>query len=252
MSLAPRQSVSTGMLSRRRQPCYTPQQTSRSLAPATTQRLNAVEDYRWWAITQVGERRPMQKTQAPNERPGGVMASRLGRQTRRRGQVWLVPPTPQANTTPVASQSAQIVGALALDEAPACDSALIPTPAPACVLIVEDDPHVAALLRNAFELEGRPEWSIDILPEGRAALAHAQQAAPSVVLLDVRLPDMDGAEVFRRLRETPGAEACQIVFLTAASSLDLSVRGVDGGVLVRKPFDVRQVIALVTDLLREP
>jgi DNA-binding response OmpR family regulator len=71
------------------------------------------------------------------------------------------------------------------------------------------------------------------------------------VLLDVRLPDMDGAEVFRRLRETPGSEDCQVVFLTAASSLDLSVRGVDGGVLVRKPFDVQQVIALVGALLED-
>jgi DNA-binding response OmpR family regulator len=42
-----------------------------------------------------------------------------------------------------------------------------------------------------------------------------------------------------------------VVFLTAASSLDLSVRGVDGGVLVRKPFDVQQVIALVGALLED-
>ena len=194
----------------------------------------------------------MQKAQAPNERPGGAVASRLGRNARRRGHVWLVPATPRADATPVTSQPPQIVGALALSEQPAGETAPITTSAPACVLIVEDDPHLAALLRNAFELEGRPDWSIDILPEGRIALAHAQQAAPSVVLLDVRLPDMDGAEVFRRLRETPATAGCQVVFLTAASSLDLSVRGVDGGVLVRKPFDVRQVIALVTALLREP
>ena len=193
----------------------------------------------------------MQRAQDPNEHPGGVMATRLGRQSRRRGSVWLVPTTPQAEATSVPSNTTQTVGALALDEAPVCDAAVIATPAPACVLIVEDDPHIAALLRNAFELEGRPDWSIDILPEGRAALAQAQQAAPRVVLLDVRLPDMDGAEVFRRLRETPGSEDCQVVFLTAASSLDLSVRGVDGGVLVRKPFDVEQVIALVGALLED-
>lgn len=193
----------------------------------------------------------MQRAHGPTEQSSGVMATRLGRQSRRRGSVWLVPTNPQAEATSVPSQTTQVVGALALDEQPTCDAALIATPAPACVLIVEDDPHIAALLRNAFELEGRPEWSIDILPEGRAALAQARQTTPRVVLLDVRLPDMDGAEVFRRLRETPGAEACQVVFLTASSSLDLSVRGVDGGVLVRKPFDVQQVITLVTALLEE-
>lgn len=193
----------------------------------------------------------MQRAQDPTKHPVGVMATRLGRQSRRRGSVWLVPTTPQTEATSVSSNTTQTVGALALDEAPACDAAVIATPAPACVLIVEDDPHIAALLRDAFELEGRPGWSIDILPEGRAALAQAQQTAPRVVLLDVRLPDMDGAEVFRRLRETPGSEDCQVVFLTAASSLDLSVRGVDGGVLVRKPFDVEQVIALVSALLED-
>ncbi len=193
----------------------------------------------------------MQRAHGPTEQSSGPVATRLGRQSRRRGSVWLVPTNPQAEATSVPSQTTQVVGALALDEAPACDAAIIATPAPACVLIVEDDPHIAALLRNAFELEGRPEWLIDILPEGRAALAQARQTAPRVVLLDVRLPDMDGAEVFRRLRETPGAEACQVVFLTASSSLDLSVRGVDGGVLVRKPFDVEQVITLVSALLEE-
>ncbi|HEX8730157.1 MAG TPA: response regulator [Ktedonobacterales bacterium] len=193
----------------------------------------------------------MQRAQGPTEHSSGVMATRLGRQSRRRGSVWLVPTNPHTEVTSVPSQTAQTVGALALDETPARDVAVIATPAPACVLIVEDDPHVAALLRNAFELVGRPEWSIDILPEGRAALALAQRAAPRVVLLDVRLPDMDGAEVFRRLRETPGTEDCQVVFLTASSSLDLSVRGVDGGVLVRKPFDVEQVIALVSALLQD-
>lgn len=193
----------------------------------------------------------MQRAQGPTEHPSGVMATRLGRQSRRRGSVWLVPTTPQSEVTSVPSQTAQTVGALALDEAPACDMAVGTSPAPACVLIVEDDPHIAALLRHAFELEGRPEWSINILPEGGAALAQAQQAAPKVVLLDVRLPDMDGAEVFRRLRETPGTEDCQVVFLTASSSLDLSMRGVDGGILLRKPFDVGQVIALVSALLQD-
>jgi DNA-binding response OmpR family regulator len=120
------------------------------------------------------------------------------------------------------------------------------------VLIVEDDPQVAGLLRRALELEGHADWSIDILSDGRAALMRAQQAAPSIVLLDVRLPDMDGAEVYRQLRSAPATQRCQVVFLTASTSLDLSLRGVDGGVLLRKPFDLEQVIALVTALLQEP
>lgn len=194
----------------------------------------------------------MQKTQAPNDRASGAAASRLGRQARRRGAVWLVPSAPQAESTPLAAQRAQTVGALALVEEAEFEASPIATSAPVCVLIVEDDPHVAGLLRSALELEGHDDWAIDILSDGRAALLRAQQTAPRLVLLDVRLPDMDGAEVYRLLRATPGAERCHVVFLTASTSLDLSLRGVDGGVLLRKPFDVEQVIALVSALLQEP
>ena len=191
----------------------------------------------------------MQKTQAPIERSAGLPAGRAGRQARRRGTVWLVPDPARADTAPFAEQLPQVVGTLALaDETQFAGSAQ--APAPACVLIVEDDPHVANLLHRALELEGHTDWSIDILSDGQAALTRAQQATPNVVLLDVRLPDMDGAEVYRRLRATPATQDCQVVFLTASTSLDLSLRGVDGGVLLRKPFDVEQVIALVTALLQ--
>lgn len=192
----------------------------------------------------------MQKTQAPTERSSTIAAGRAGRQARRRGAVWLVPGPSRADTAPFADQLPQVLGTLALAEETKFAG---PTeaPAPACVLIVEDDPHVAGLLRRALELEGHTDWSIDILSDGHAALTRAQQAAPNIVLLDVRLPDMDGAEVYRRLRASPATQECQVVFLTASTSLDLSLRGVDGGVLLRKPFDVEQVITLVSALLQE-
>ncbi len=198
-----------------------------------------------------GERRPMQKTQAPNDRPGGGAPTRVARQGRRRGAVWLVPSTPSADAAPLTDQMPQVVGALALDDDKACQEETLASAAPACVLIVEDDPHVARMLRSALELEGHANLAIDILPEGHAALTRAQTNAPSLVLLDVHLPDMDGAEVYRRLRAIPATANCHVVFLTGSTSLDLSLRGVDGGLLLRKPFDVEEVIALVTALLEE-
>ncbi|HZC07776.1 MAG TPA: response regulator [Ktedonobacterales bacterium] len=191
----------------------------------------------------------MQKTQAPNDRVGGV-SNRIGRQTRRRGSVWLVPAGSPVSAAPLTDQLPQIVGALALDEDPSRDAPTHESAAPACVLIVEDDPQVSGLLRSALELEGHSNWAIDIQPEGRTALSRAQANTPNLVLLDVQLPDMDGAEVYRRLRSVPTTANCHVVFLTASTSLDLSVRGVDGGLLVRKPFDVEQVIELVTALLQ--
>jgi len=192
----------------------------------------------------------MQKTQTPSERSASASAGRAGRQARRRSAVWLVPPA-QDEATLRADQLPQTVGALALDDETQYTGVRVSTPAPACVLIVEDDPHIAGLLRRALELEGRPDWAVDIISDGRAALMRAREAAPNLVLLDVRLPDMDGAEVYHRLRSDAATRGCQVIFLTATTSLDLSVRGVEGGILLRKPFDVEQVINLVTALLDE-
>ena len=191
----------------------------------------------------------MQKTQAPNERSATIAGGRAGRQARRRSGVWLVPPPVQDEAAPHPDQLPQSIGALALDHADYAPAAVTATPA--CVLIIEDDPHVAGLLRRALELEGHDDLAIDIIADGRAALMRAQEAAPHLVLLDVRLPDIDGAEVYRRLHASPATRECQVVFLTASTALDLSARGVEGGILLRKPFDVEQVTALITALLDE-
>ena len=193
----------------------------------------------------------MQKTRAPSERNASLATSRAGRQARRRGAVWLVPPATQDEATRTLHHAPQTAGSLALDED--CDyiSVAAATSTPACVLIVEDDPHVAGLLRRALEMEGHTNWAIDVLSEGHAALLRARETAPNIVLLDVALPDMDGAEVYRSLRASAALRECQIVFLTGSNALDLGVRGVEGGILLRKPFDIEQVTSLVSALIDE-
>lgn len=117
------------------------------------------------------------------------------------------------------------------------------------ILIVEDDARAASVIRNTLELEGDPEWSIQVAGDGLAALDLADATPPQVVLLDLGLPGVDGAEVFRRLRERPATRATRVLFLTAATSLDLHQRGVDAGVMLRKPFEVRQLVGIVRSLL---
>ncbi len=117
------------------------------------------------------------------------------------------------------------------------------------ILIVEDDPRAAGVIREALELEGEPGWDIQVAGGGERALELASATPPHVVLLDVGLPDVDGAEVYRRLRANPRTARARVLFLTAATSLDLHQRGIDGGVLMRKPFDVRVLAGLVRSLL---
>jgi CheY-like chemotaxis protein len=119
------------------------------------------------------------------------------------------------------------------------------------ILIVEDDARAARAIREMLELEGDPTWNIEVAGDGQRALELAAAAPPRVVLLDVMLPGLDGSEVYRRLRANPLTRATQVLFLSAATSLDLYQRGIEAGVLLRKPFDVRDLVRLVHTLLAD-
>lgn len=129
--------------------------------------------------------------------------------------------------------------------------AFIPAKEPAqpCILIVEDDPCAAHAIRDTLTLEGEPDWNIQVAEGGTRALALAAAQPPSVVLLDIGLPDLDGVEVYRRLRTRPETWNTHVLFLTAATSLDLYQRGVDAGVVLRKPFEMRELVGLVRTLV---
>ena len=117
------------------------------------------------------------------------------------------------------------------------------------ILIVEDDPHAAHAIRDTLTLEGEPDWDIQVAEGGARALALAASRPPNVVLLDVNLPDLDGAEVYRQLRIHPETWKTHVLFLTAATSLDLYQRGVEAGVVLRKPFEMRELVSLVRTLV---
>ncbi|HEV7129781.1 MAG TPA: response regulator [Ktedonobacterales bacterium] len=154
----------------------------------------------------------------------------------------------------VASMAPPLVaGTLALRDAPAIEREPAPRVAPTRrhILIVEDDPRTAGVLRNALELEGEPDWGIELAGEGLCALESALRTPPDVVLLDVRLPGLDGAEVYRRLRASQPCGHTKVLFLSAGTSLDLHQRGIDDGVLLRKPFAVSALMTLIRALLAE-
>jgi CheY-like chemotaxis protein len=144
-------------------------------------------------------------------------------------------------------------GSLALLEAPAPELAAVPRPVAVRrhILLVEDDPLTAGVVCNALELEGDPDWGVAVAGEGMRALQLAASTPPDVVLLDVRLPGLDGGEVYRRLRASRPTGHARVLFLTAGTSLDLYHRGIDDGVLLRKPFDVQELVSLVRALLAE-
>ena len=108
------------------------------------------------------------------------------------------------------------------------------------VLLVDDDDAVRRSVADGLELEG-----FDVVPAsgGRAALAALESIVPAVVVLDLAMPDLDGLEVLRRLREA-GHEV-PVCILSARDEVDDRVRGLEAGAddYVVKPFALEEVAA---------
>jgi two-component system OmpR family response regulator len=115
------------------------------------------------------------------------------------------------------------------------------------VLVVDDDPRINELLLATLQFAGFAPVAVS---RGVEALRRASEMDPEVVILDIMLPDIDGFEVARRLREQ--GQRCPVLFLTARDSTDDKVTGLlaGGDDYVTKPFSVAEVIARVHTILR--
>jgi two-component system, OmpR family, response regulator len=118
---------------------------------------------------------------------------------------------------------------------------------PPRVLVVEDEENIAYLLTSAFRLDG---YEVAHAPNGRQALADVRDFRPDVVLLDVMLPDLDGFEVCRRLRQEHNN--VPVLFLTARDATGDRVKGltIGGDDYVVKPFAIEEVLARAKVMLR--
>lgn len=114
------------------------------------------------------------------------------------------------------------------------------------VLIAEDDDQIAGVLQDYLLQDG-----LDVLrvADGRDALRVLRDTPPSVAILDVTLPGMDGIAVCRAIRQT---SPVPILMLTALSSEDDRLNGLNSGAddYVCKPFSPREIVARVRALLR--
>jgi DNA-binding response OmpR family regulator len=119
------------------------------------------------------------------------------------------------------------------------------------VLIVEDEPDIAEGLRYNLEREGLRAVVAGTGEEGLAAALDSKNP-PALILLDLMLPGMSGAELCRRLRREPQTRRTPIIMLTARGSEAERVAGLELGAddYVTKPFSVRELVARVRAVLR--
>jgi two-component system, OmpR family, alkaline phosphatase synthesis response regulator PhoP len=120
------------------------------------------------------------------------------------------------------------------------------------VLIVEDEPDIAGLMKHALERGG--ELEVEMVSTGAAALKSVMEEPPSLVLLDLNLPFIDGLEVCRLLRGRPSSAAIPIIMVTARTGEADRVNGLELGAddYVTKPFSLRELVARVRAVLRRP
>ncbi|MBA2253844.1 MAG: response regulator transcription factor [Chloroflexi bacterium] len=117
----------------------------------------------------------------------------------------------------------------------------------ATILVVEDEYAVARGVEYALQQEG---YLVVVAKNAEEGLVYATQQAPDLVVLDVRLPGMDGFEMLRRLRAT-GSKA-PVLFLTARDEEFDKVIGLELGAddYMTKPFGLRELMSRIKALLR--
>jgi two-component system alkaline phosphatase synthesis response regulator PhoP len=117
------------------------------------------------------------------------------------------------------------------------------------ILVVEDEPDVAVLIRYNLTKEG---YEVLQAANGAEALRQAREGAPDLILLDLMIPQLNGWEVCRRLKQDPATRAIPVIIVTARVEEGDKVLGFEMGAddYVTKPFAVRELVARIRAVIR--
>jgi two-component system response regulator QseB len=115
------------------------------------------------------------------------------------------------------------------------------------ILLVEDDKHLGESVKGAFAYQG---YAVDWEAAGRNALSLLKTEKYDLLVLDNRLPDIEGIEMIKQIRK--GGNQLPILMLTACDEVEQKINGLDAGAddYLTKPFDMNELFARVRSLLR--
>ena len=121
---------------------------------------------------------------------------------------------------------------------------------PLRILVVDDEAINLKLVSRLLEMEG---YEVITAQSGEASLRQIEQTPLDMALLDVMMPDMDGYELCRRLRQNPRTAGIPIVMLTALVDENDRLKGIEAGAddCLPKPFDVELLRALLARHLHD-
>ena len=128
-------------------------------------------------------------------------------------------------------------------------SGAAPAPRLGRVLVVEDEQDVAELIRYNLAKEG---YDVRLSGNGADALRQARAARPELTLLDIMLPQLNGWEVCRRLKQDPDTRGIPVIMVTGRAEEGDKVLGFEMGAddYVTKPFSPRELVARVRAVMR--
>ena len=117
------------------------------------------------------------------------------------------------------------------------------------VYIVEDDNNISEIESFALKNSG---YITEVFETGEIFFKHLQNKKPDVVLLDIMLPDMDGLEILKKMKNTPDYKKIPVIMVTAKTTEIDKVKGLDLGAddYISKPFGIMELISRVKALLR--
>ena len=117
------------------------------------------------------------------------------------------------------------------------------------ILLVDDEPDILEFLSYNLKKEG---YNVFTAGNGKEAISIAKKENPHLIILDVMMPDMDGIETCREIREIPGLKDVMIAFLTARNEDYSQIAGFDVGAddYINKPIKPRVLISRIKALLR--
>ena len=117
------------------------------------------------------------------------------------------------------------------------------------ILIVEDEPDIIKMLEYNLKKEG---FRITSVSDGREALRQAEREHPDIIILDLMLPEIDGLEVCKTLKQSSDTADIPVIMLTAKAQETDKIVGLELGAddYITKPFSIRELTARVKAVLR--
>lgn len=117
------------------------------------------------------------------------------------------------------------------------------------MLVVDDDPNVGLLISAVLK---KYNYSVTTLHDGEEVLVFLKDHKPDLILLDLRMPGIDGYALCKRIREAPDTRDIPVIILSGVSEVDARVTTIELGAddFITKPFDVRELRARINRILK--